>query len=126
MQSTERLTEYAAKKARVDAGFQEAGIDRERVRQSLGDAMKIAGEFCANITEKTAGQSLYDETVNIPCGILRASEPTASHAFETALVSSIGQHVRWDINKALELCGDILEDVNAHGEAAKVRAMIEG
>lgn len=38
-----------------------------------------------------------------------------------ALVTTCGRFVKWDIGKAIELCADILEDVNAHEEAAALR-----
>lgn len=82
------------------------------------------GELVAKITEKIISQLSYNIMNNVPLGIVSEKE-CVNHAIKTGLVSAIGNHVQWDIVEALELCADILEDVNAHKEAGFVRKMIE-
>jgi hypothetical protein len=82
-----------------------------------------AGRLAALITQKTATQAAYDIFQNIPCGVLSASEPPRSSL--RAIPCAVGEWLNWDINSALNLCADILDDVNAHAESAILRAMIE-
>jgi hypothetical protein len=45
-------------------------------------------------------------------------------ALRLAIVSAVGCFVHYDIHGALEIAADIADDVNAHPEAAQIRAMV--
>ena len=119
------MTQFATRKSNVEGALLTAGIAADcgsvTINKAIGEAVKFAGE----VVQSTAGQALYDQTVNLPCGILDRSGYTAGHAVECGIVHAIGVYLEWSIDDALRLCADILDDVNAHSEAEKVRGMIE-
>jgi hypothetical protein len=93
------------------------------VGEDLGERLNAVNdelaEFCANLQKSVIRQAIYNELTNKPCGIEHRS------ALRMGLVSAIGNLIKWDVIEALELAGDIAEDVNAHSEAAQIRAMAE-
>ncbi len=89
----------------------------ENLDQRLRETYEGLADFCASLQKSVMSQAVYNELTNKPCGIEHRD------ALRMGLVSAIGALVKWDVSEALELCGDIAEDVNAHGEAAKIRDM---
>ncbi len=83
----------------------------------LNKANEQLADFVAALTKSVTRQAIYNELTNKPCGIEHRN------ALRMGLVSAIGALVKWDVIEALELCGDIAEDVNAHGEAKQIRDM---
>lgn len=77
-----------------------------------------------SITEKATQQFLYNENTNIPQKILHSQE-SVSHAIKQGLVSAISQMHEYTINPQVEFCVDLLEDVNAHQEAAKLSTTLQ-
>lgn len=117
------VTEYGTRRAAVENALNSVGTSGHLIAQHLRDTTAAAASFCGQVHARTVEQATHDLLTNIPCGILRDNEATPQRALLTALVSAIGSELSWDIPAALELCADILDDVNAHDEAAAVRAM---
>jgi hypothetical protein len=81
--------------------------------------------FCTDLEKRAVAQLQYDLETNVPRGILTPQEAAdGSHAIRCAIASAIGSFVHYDIYGALEIAADIAEDVNAHPEAAQIRAMV--
>lgn len=80
-------------------------------------------EFQKMFTEKALGRLKYNLEENLPKGIMTL-EQIKGDSVKSGLVSSIGTFIKWDIYQAMELCADILEDVNAHKEAQVLRVML--
>lgn len=95
-------------------------VDLDKIQR---EETKKIGAFMAMFMEKAMSQLRYDIEQNIPKGYLGV-EGIRDHALKSAIASSIGTYLEWSIDPALQMCVDILEDVNAHKEAAKVNAMI--
>ncbi len=100
----------------VRDALNECGVG-ENLDARLRETYEGLADFCANLTKSVMGQAVYNELTNKPCGIEHRD------ALRMGLVSAIGALIKWDVVDALELAGDIAEDVNAHGEAAKIREM---
>ncbi len=96
----------------------ECGVG-ENLDERLNKANEELADFCASLQKSVSRQAIYNELTNKPCGIEHRN------ALRMGLVSAIGALVQWDVIEALELCGDIAEDVNAHGEAKQIREMAE-
>ncbi len=108
--------QFQTDRNRVLNALNECGVG-EDLDQRLNKDNEQLADFCASLTKNVTRQSIYNELTNRPCGIEHRN------ALRMGLVSAIGALVQWDIIEALELCGDIAEDVNAHAEAAKIRDM---
>lgn len=89
----------------------------ENLDANLRKQTERVAEFCANLTKNAIGQAVYNELTNKPCGI-EYGDP-----LKMGIVSAIGNLVQWDLIAALEIAADIAQDVNAHSEAAAIRAM---
>jgi hypothetical protein len=88
-------------------------------------ALAIISAFCADLQKRAIAQLDYDLKSNVPFGILSPAEAAeGSHALRLAIVSAVGSFVHYDIHGALEIAADIADDVNAHPEAAQIRAMV--
>jgi len=92
----------------------------EIIKQGQVETIKLGAMIATRICEQLA----YNLDKNIPLGIVEEDD-AVSHAVRNGLVSALGRHLQWDVNEALSLCADILEDVNAHKESEIVRKMIE-
>lgn len=125
--ATEQLREHAAnyqaKKAIRDNALDQAGIGRD-IDSRMNLHSKAIAEFIGEVTAKCFSQSHHDLLVNVPTGTTSHWEATGEAAIRRAIPGICGAFVKWDINAAIELAADILDDVNAHGEAQKVRAML--
>ncbi len=108
--------QFQTDRNRVLNALNECGVG-EDLGERLNKTSEQLADFCANLQKSVARQSVYNELTNKPCGIEHRN------ALRMGLVSAIGALVQWDVVEALELCGDIAEDVNAHAEAAKIREM---
>lgn len=122
--ATARLNRYAGQRAKVDSALLAVGINRRTAADNIDKASKIAADLGASIVAKCIRQAVYDNYTNVPEGIINASDYAPSESVMRGLPGAIGTFLEWDVTAALELCADILEDVNAHDEAAKVRAMM--
>ena len=90
------------------------------------EANKNAAEFIGAITRAIFAQLSYDFAANLPAGIGSREEiRSGAHAIQSGTVHAIGAFVQWDIYAAREFAASILEDVNDHGEAAKLRQTIK-
>lgn len=94
----------------------ECGVGQD-LDMRLREQYEALADFIANLTKSVMGQAIYNELTNKPCGIEHRN------ALRMGIVSAIGSLIKWDVIEALELAADIAEDVNAHGEAAQIRAM---
>ena len=73
-----------------------------------------------NIRDKAMSQFDYSVRENVPRGILPV-EQIAGHAINHGVVSAMSQRNQWGIEPSIEFAADVLEDVNAHTEAAMLR-----
>lgn len=89
----------------------------ENLDEKLNKDVEQIADFCAALQKSATRQAIYNHLTNKPCGIEHGE------ALKMGLVSAIGTLVQWDVIEALEIAADIAEDVNAHGEAAKIRGM---
>ncbi|MDE2105878.1 MAG: hypothetical protein KGL39_52130 [Patescibacteria group bacterium] len=81
--------------------------------------------FLALVRDRIYKQYEYDCTKNVECGVTTLAEAqTGENAIKCGLVSAVGHLVKWSVEDAIEIAADILEDVNAHPEAAELRAKI--
>lgn len=88
-------------------------------------ALQNIATFCADLQKRATAQLQYDLESNLPSGRISAQEAAdGSHAIRRAIASAIGSFVHYDIIGALDIAADIAEDVNAHPEAAQIRAMV--
>lgn len=67
------------------------------------------------------GQFRYNETVNLPRGIV-LPEDSVEHAIKNGTVHAINTHLKWDCDAAIDWAHSILEDANCHSEA---KALLE-
>jgi len=74
-----------------------------------------------SINAKAAAQYEYSVEENIPRGILKEDE-VGDHAIQHGIVTALTARAEWEIPVLLELCADIMEDVNDHETAAELRA----
>lgn len=109
-------TTFQTNRNAVLNALNECGVG-EDLDARLNKTNEALADFCANLQKSVTRQSIYNELTNRPCGIKHPD------ALRMGLVSAIGNLVQWDVIEALELAADIAEDVNAHGEAAAIRAM---
>jgi hypothetical protein len=100
----------------VRNALNECGVG-EDLGERLNKDVDALTAFCSNLQKSVMRQSIYNELTNRPCGV------EYRDALRMGLVSAIGSLLQWDVIEALELAADIAEDVNAHGEAAKIREM---
>lgn len=109
----------------VEAALDQSGIGHDIVDR-LHKHHEEIGNWAGALVRRASNQAAYDLIRNVPAGIMSRAEATPERAVHVGLVGTCGAFVKWDPAKALELCADILEDVNAHQEAAAVRKMIDG
>jgi hypothetical protein len=109
-------SQFQTDRNRVLNALNKCGVG-ENLDANLNQAACEVAEFCSRLTTNVMRQATYNELTNKPCGIEHRN------ALRMGLVTTIGALVKWDVIEALELCGDIAEDVNAHGEAKAIRAM---
>jgi hypothetical protein len=87
-------------------------------------ALDLISAFCADLEKRAISQLRYDLESNVQFGILTPEEALqGSHALKIGIVGAISSLVSFDICAALEFAADIAENVNAHREAAQIRAM---
>lgn len=72
------------------------------------------------IKSKAETQFKYNIETNVPSKILRLSD-CVENAIHHSLVSTFSEVNDWDILASLDLAADLLEDVNAHSEAKRLR-----
>ena len=77
-----------------------------------------------SIRDSALSQFEYNLKENIGRGILTVGE-CAEHAVAQGVVSGVSKMHKWDINQQIELAAKMLEDVNAHREAAILFKMVE-
>jgi hypothetical protein len=75
------------------------------------------------IRDKAMSQFEYNVNTNLPLEILTVDQ-LATHAVNCGLVSAISARHHFGIEPTIELAADLLEDVNAHSEAALLRATL--
>lgn len=118
-----QANEYAQRRTAIANSLDECGIGHD-----VGDRMRAGNEYIATfigeVSRKIYGQFNHDLLVNVPHRIVSTSNATGQGAVNRALPGICGSFVKWDINAALRLCAEILDDVNAHAEAKKVLEMI--
>lgn len=120
-----RLEAFATRKAHVENALNSMGTSSEVIEGNVRESVQVAAAFAGDVVSRTAGQAMHNQLTNIPCGIMRSMDVSANTALRQALPGAIGALVEWNIGEALKLCAGILEDVNAHDEAAQVLAMRE-
>lgn len=81
--------------------------------------------FCKSLKETVLSQYEHDVKNNIPKGIIEEDELTVERAMRMGLANSCGKLHSWGIDSTLELCEELLTEVNAHSEATRVREMRE-
>ena len=117
------MDEYRTKSMIIDSSLDACGIGHD-VQERFRAAEKEISGFIASLSEKIHNQLVHDLLVNKPHGIaIGEGGNVAMHAIKSGAVSAIGALVHWDIYEAREFAGDVLQDVNDHGEAAKLYAL---
>lgn len=101
----------------------QAGINLDQATKNIDQTTEAAIDLCATIVKRATSQAMYDNFTNVPAGIIQPSE-VGPESLRRALPGALGTYLEWDVIDALQLAADILEDVNAHDECAKVLAMI--
>jgi len=81
-------------------------------------------DLLATIKDKAQRQYAHSIKNNIPAGILTAAE-VIPNALAHGIVSTWSERNGWAIEPALQLAAELLEDVNAHEEAAYLYAKLE-
>ena len=76
----------------------------------------------AKIKEHATMQFEYNQTVNVPSGLVAADE-SAIDAIKSGLASGVNAFLDWDCGESIEVAHSILEDSNCHEEAAALRAV---
>ena len=120
------LDNYNTKKNKAIDAFESIGLGMiENHNLALSDTL---ADISGHLSKVYLSQGLHNLTVNIPCGIIdenilptELAKRTALHA----LVSTISHVVEFDIVSALEVCADLMEDVNGHAEAKMLRDMAD-
>ncbi len=107
----------------VANALDQCGIGHD-LNARFNESAELITKFCASLQRRAMQQALYDLTTNVPCGILTRAQANGEHALKCAIAGAVGEFVQWGISEALEVAADIAEDVNAHSEAAQIRAMI--
>ena len=115
-------TDYKTAKTRVDIALDESGIGHD-VQERVSEDMKRVAEYMGYLQKSIVSQLMHNHFTNNPCGILKGRH-FADHAIKQGTVSAIGHFLEWNISPAIEFAADICEEVNAHDEAATIRAMI--
>lgn len=117
--SSEILKEMALKHSELKTKMEEIGAatDLQHI-----ESEKI-GKFIGMLSEKAFNQLTYDIYTNVPTGVMSRQE-VSGNALRSAISSACGVLNQWDIYSTLELCADILEDVNAHPEAKMLRDLV--
>jgi hypothetical protein len=101
------------------------------ITQRMHDATARASRFIGLASNRIFTQLTYDFLINQPSGITETEyreheqEKAAKRAVLTGIVSALGQYIEWGPDAALDLAAAILDDVNAHDQADKVRKMKE-
>lgn len=74
---------------------------------------ELAAEFCRIVKEYR------------PLALTEAArkEMPENEQDERAVVSLIGRMIKWDVGASFEIAAGLMEDVNCHTEAAKIRKM---
>lgn len=92
------------------------------------DRLKLAAQFkleldrlIEQIAERANSQFTYNLNTNIPAGILEPSE-IVKNAVERGIISAVSSRNEFCIEPTLQFAGELLEDVNAHREAAELFA----
>jgi hypothetical protein len=94
---------------------------RQMINQDLVKDTEKALNFCNEVSQKILSQLHHNHFENVPRGIQKATDPLAEHAIESGVVSAIGDYMEWDIDRTIKFCADLLDNVNAHDLADKVR-----
>ena len=112
------------KKTEVDNALDSCGVGHD-VAGQFAEGTEAIGRFVASFTQAAHRQLTHNLLVNVPCEIMTPKEARESAAMR-GLVSSIASMLEWDTTETMLFCGDLLEDVNLHDEAAKMRAKAKG
>ncbi len=123
--ATEKLTMWAQRKSKINAALDECGIGAD-FDERFNRGMERIAKFCASVQARTAAQLLHNVKMNEPLGEMSRSESYDGHAHQAMLagtVGALGELIGWRLSGARDLAADILDDRNAHKEAALVRAM---
>jgi len=115
-------TDFSTAYTAVSNALDSCGIGHD-LQTRFNAATDAITAFCCDLQRRATNQLLYDLTTNVPCGILDHEQATGPHAIRAAIAGAVGSLVKWDITEALEIAADIAEDVNAHSEAAQIRAI---
>lgn len=117
--ATDILRELSLKHSELKTKMEEIGAatDLEHI-----EAERI-GKFIGALATKAYNQLSHDIYTNVPTGIMSRDE-VSGHALKSAIASALGELNHWDIYATLEMCAEILEDVNAHPEAKMLRDLV--
>lgn len=111
--------DYNEKRQEIEEALDACGIGRD-VQERFRAAEAEISAFLASVSEKIHGNLVHNLLANKPHGI-RIEGSAAENAIKSGTISALSALIKWDIGAAEELAGDMLEDVNAHPEAALVR-----
>lgn len=87
----------------------------------------ITDNFVNYLKNRIKAQTEYNFTHNFPNSVTfqnMTSEEMATQALQIAVASTIGNYNKYDISKSGEFAVEILENVNAHPEAAALQKML--
>ena len=92
-------------------------------QHSVNQVVSHAHKFGKELADRVQTQAEYDRTTNLRGGRLEPEHMTPEATLSRSLTGPIARHFDYDIDAMLEFCGNLLEEVNAHDEAKKVRDM---
>ena len=119
--------QYDARKAQAKSAFNSMGVSTKMVEDYAESVGEAVGEIVQRIAARAHAQLAYDLTTNIPTGIkpLTHGDEGRSTALG-AVVTALGQFLKWDVLEAREFAARLLEDVNDHGTAANLYELAKG
>lgn len=115
-----RAEAYRKAKQKRDNALDSCGIGHD-VQDRLRNSTKRIAEVGALFTTKAIGQLNHDALTNTCDGSVSTLDITGERQVRMALASTAAEVCRWGIEDCMEMAAKILEDANAHPEAAEIR-----
>lgn len=95
---------------------------KQQTEQAVANFNAQLDALLLAIREKAQRQFDYNIARNVGNGM--SLEAAAPHALEKAIVATCSARNHYDIEATIKLAANMLEDVNAHGEADELRAKL--
>lgn len=114
------IEDRTARFAKVDSALKAVGLDLN-VYSRIGQQIHTINARVSALASAAGQQAAYNLLVNVPTGVLTPEAATVDHALRSALAGFCGRMCNHTPAAAMALCADIMEQVNAHDEAALLR-----